>query len=544
MGLTPDQRLPRDPNKFPAAQLGILALVRVAEPIALTSFLPYAWKAVLHYEIGDKSDAAFYAGVLIAAFAFAEALTGIYWGSVSDRVGRKPVLLFGCAGTLLSLLVVGFASNFWVALFGRLLGGMLNGNVGVIQTMVGELTVNPAHEPKAFAVMPAVWSIGTILGPAVGGLFADPAENFPSLFSRDGLFGTFPYLLPNVMCAVLMFVSIIAGYFFLDETHPDMQPWSTQEELDNTTAETPLLPTTSNTTTAAADLTTESYGTFNPVRITEDSPSPRPEKRHKSSDSSSISSASSSKCYNKSVLILIVALGLYTYHSMTYDTLMPIYLQDDADESPFAGGLDLSMQQTGVIMSINGVVALFIQAFIFPYLATKIGVWRLFAMVTIGHPICYFIVPFLGCLPPQWLYFGIYTCLTIRNFFMIIAYPLLLILIKEAAPSPCTLGKINGLAASTGGACRMMASPVSGFLYSVGTNAHFSPVPWWSSAVVAIIGALQIPFIKRQKNKTAHIGNAVAWTAANDNAAESTEEDKTDILALIQELEASEIEQV
>lgn len=124
------------------------ALVRVAEPIALTSFFPYAWKAVLRYGIGDKSDAAFYAGLLIAAFSFAEALTGVYWGGVSDRVGRKPVLLFGCAGTLLSLLVVGFASNFWIALLGRLLGGMLNGNVGVIQTMVGEITVNPAHERK------------------------------------------------------------------------------------------------------------------------------------------------------------------------------------------------------------------------------------------------------------------------------------------------------------------------------------------------------------------------------------------------------------
>ena len=70
----------------------------------------------------------------------------MYWGGLSDRIGRKPVLLLGCAGTLLSLLVVGFAPNFWIALLGRVLGGVLNGNIGVIQTMVGELVTKPEHE--------------------------------------------------------------------------------------------------------------------------------------------------------------------------------------------------------------------------------------------------------------------------------------------------------------------------------------------------------------------------------------------------------------
>lgn len=68
------------------------------------------------------------------------------WGGLSDRIGRRPVLLMGCLGTMVSLLVVGFSMNFWMALFGRLLGGALNGNIGVIQTMVGELVTNPKHE--------------------------------------------------------------------------------------------------------------------------------------------------------------------------------------------------------------------------------------------------------------------------------------------------------------------------------------------------------------------------------------------------------------
>ena len=49
-------------------------------------------------------------------------------------------------GTIVSLMSVGFSTNFWMALVGRALGGALNGNMGVIQTMVGEMITNPKHE--------------------------------------------------------------------------------------------------------------------------------------------------------------------------------------------------------------------------------------------------------------------------------------------------------------------------------------------------------------------------------------------------------------
>ncbi|KAI9752911.1 MAG: hypothetical protein M4579_005430 [Chaenotheca gracillima] len=518
MLLTGQQRTHRDLDKFPTAQLFLLAICRVAEPIALTSVFPYAWKLCLKFHVGDKSDASFYAGILISAFALAESLTGMFWGGVSDRIGRKPVLIIGCTGTLISLLVVGLATNFWWALFGRALGGLLNGNIGVIQTMVGELVSKPEHEPKAYAVMPFVWSIGTIIGPAIGGWFADPSENFPGAFSPTGIFAKFPYLLPNLICAALLAISIVVSWFFLVETHPDKQTWNTFVDVNRSQAETPLMATAGATEHAGVDLRAQSYGTFNAVDITET------ETVQVNSDGSALQPAQlaagpAQTVFTKRVLMITAALGIFTYHSMTYDHLLPIFLQDErnttnaemaASALDIPGGLGLTTQSVGLIMSVNGVIALVIQGAISAPFISYLGVWRAFVILTILHPIAYFIVPYLAALPDNALYPGIYACLTVRNIFSIIVYPCLLILLKEACPSPKLLGQVNGLAASAGAACRTLAPPIAGYLYSLGARQGFTGLAWWGSGLVALAGAIQCWFVPQQKNKTAHVHSIAA----------------------------------
>ncbi|KAL6706526.1 hypothetical protein ACN47E_005282 [Coniothyrium glycines] len=507
MPLTKPRPHPQDvpESPFPTMQLLMLALVRVAEPIALTSILPYAWKLVSNYHVGSESDAPFFAGILISAFSLAEACSAMYWGGVSDRIGRKPVVICGILGTMSSLLLVGLAPNFWVALAGRIIGGALNGNIGVVQTMVGELVKRPEHESRAYAIMPFVWSIGTIIGPSIGGFFAEPAKNFPTLFSRTGLFARFPYLLPNLLCSALLVVSIVLAYLFLEETHPDRQSEAEAHGIQHTTTlRTPLLPTQGATADAAADLTVDSYGTFNTVEVHHD------ETWRVKSNGDWLESPASKKAFSNTVVMFVVALGVFTYHSMTFDHLLPIFLQDKRAEDSMnalssssfhlGGGLGIGVQNVGIIMSINGVVQLFIQAFVFPLLADCFGVWRLLLMVTLAHPIAYILVPFLQLLPENLLYPGLFACLTLRSLTSILAFPLLLIMIKEATPDKSHLGKINGLAASTGAACRTVASPVAGLLYGLSIEMHFTPLAWWGSALVALCGALQVPFLNRAAN--------------------------------------------
>jgi MFS family permease len=71
--------------------------------------------------VGD--NAPFYARTFVATLFFAESLTAFWWGSLSDRIKRKPVLLLGNGGTLLSSISMGFSTNIWMALPGRAFGG-------------------------------------------------------------------------------------------------------------------------------------------------------------------------------------------------------------------------------------------------------------------------------------------------------------------------------------------------------------------------------------------------------------------------------------
>jgi MFS family permease len=136
----------RDKTPFPTRQLAILgeypadrtlprmiklmcvALCRVCEPIAFMSIFPYAYFMVEDFHIAhDKAQISMYVGMVTSAFAFSECISGIFWGRLSDKIGRKKVLLGGLFGTGLSMLLFGFSKSLPMALFARALGGLLNG---------------------------------------------------------------------------------------------------------------------------------------------------------------------------------------------------------------------------------------------------------------------------------------------------------------------------------------------------------------------------------------------------------------------------------
>lgn len=136
---------------------------------------PYVYFMIEDFHVTeDASRISFYAGMVTSAFTFAEFSTGLLWGRLSDKIGRKPVLLTGLAGTALSVLVFGFAPNLTVALIARAIGGLLNGygpspitvtgvsdanydhrNMGVLQSTVAELVTVKEHQRGSY--VPPSW---------------------------------------------------------------------------------------------------------------------------------------------------------------------------------------------------------------------------------------------------------------------------------------------------------------------------------------------------------------------------------------------------
>lgn len=89
----------------------------------------------------DPSDEniAIYAGIMVSVFTFGEFVGAPQWAKISDRIGRKPTILIGSMGAVFSALLFGFSTSLPMAIAARLCAGLLNPNLGVVQTFVGEL---------------------------------------------------------------------------------------------------------------------------------------------------------------------------------------------------------------------------------------------------------------------------------------------------------------------------------------------------------------------------------------------------------------------
>lgn len=186
------------------------------------SIFPYIYYMIESFDVtDDHTRTALYAGLVTSVFAAAECVGAGFWGSLSDRLGRKPILLTGLAGTGISMLMFGFARNLPLALFARAVGGALNGNIGVLQTTVNEVVKVEAHQARAYAIMPTVWCLGAMVGAALGGSLADPVKNYPGAFHEGSIFAAFPYLLTNLVCTGVVVFSMVVGVLFLQETHED-----------------------------------------------------------------------------------------------------------------------------------------------------------------------------------------------------------------------------------------------------------------------------------------------------------------------------------
>lgn len=108
-------------------------------------------------------------GVLITSFSLLQLLVSPLWGSLSDRIGRRPVLLIGLVGSTASYVLFAFAHDFWTLLASRVIAGSMGATVGVAQAYVADITP-PERRAQSLGVLGVAFALGFILGPAFGGV--------------------------------------------------------------------------------------------------------------------------------------------------------------------------------------------------------------------------------------------------------------------------------------------------------------------------------------------------------------------------------------
>jgi MFS family permease len=127
------------------------------------------------FHVGDAAI-----GALVASFSLMQFLLAHWWGRLSDRVGRRPVLLVGLAGSAVSYLLFALAGNFWLLLLSRVVAGGMGATINVAQAYLADVTA-AEHRARAMGMIGAAFGLGFVVGPAIGGVSSGFGNAAPGL---------------------------------------------------------------------------------------------------------------------------------------------------------------------------------------------------------------------------------------------------------------------------------------------------------------------------------------------------------------------------
>ncbi|KAL0943107.1 major facilitator superfamily transporter [Colletotrichum truncatum] len=395
------------PNK---GRLAVIVFARLAEPLSERSLTSYLFFQLQWFNPDlDPSEIPKQAGYLTAVFAAAQCITSIWWGHAADnpQLGRKRVLLIGLTGSAMSALGMGFSRSLAAAFFFRFCAGALNGNVGVLRTMVSEIVVNKRHQSRAFLLLPMCFNVGVIIGPLLSGFLADPVHTLPGTFGPGTFFGgadgvrwlqTFPFAPPNLLCAVILATAALSIIVGLDETHPQLRHksdigrkfgkhmtqkvlklWSPDHQYDQLPSQAPAVP-------IGPFLDEEAEAT--PIILKERTRVPF------------------RKVFTRAVCLNMLQRFLQSLHVSAFNSILFSLLPTPrADNNSahlpfrFSGGLGLSSKKIGLANTTIGMIGLPLQLLVYPRLINIFGVrgsYRVFLPLSIA---AYFALPYLVLLP-------------------------------------------------------------------------------------------------------------------------------------------------
>ncbi|KAI6123310.1 MFS multidrug-resistance DHA1 sub-family [Pisolithus thermaeus] len=455
----------RRSTPLPWSQFGVILFLQLAEPLTSQLISPLAPQLIRDIGVtqGDETKVGFCVGLLHSLFFAAQALTVLHWSQISDRVGRKPVLLTGLFGLSLSMYSFGLSKTFVGLVLSRALSGALNGNIGVTKSMMAEIT-DETNLAQAYAYTPIAWSSGSTLGPLIGGFLFRPADRFPNVFGHVKFFREYPYSLACAIPATFTAIAWIVTFLFLKETLPNtislrqlIESKFYQRKFDQVALESPMSSTT---------LATSEDAESRPLPL-------------------------------RALLIprVLIAAGNYAALStidITFRAVQPLFYATPIE----LGGLGLDPPLIGNILAVYGILSGLFQILFFASLHDQFGSKVVYTVsvscgipLVLTFPVINFLARVYGLNWAVWCVIGMQiACAVLLN----IGFSCIFIYIAAASPNRGCLGATNGLAQVLVSIMRSIgpASAASMFSLSIKAAAHAWFVYCYLLVVVVIgIGA-------------------------------------------------------
>lgn len=481
-------------SPLPTGQLIVLAIIALAEQTALNSISPYLPEMTKTFPEVKDGQTGLYVGLIASSFALAQFTTNFFWGWLSDKIGRKPVIVLGTFLTMCCFMAFGFCRTLWQAVMVQAVMGLVNGNSGVVSTCLGEIT-DRSNQSRAFTYLPVVYGIGGITGPIVGGLlvfYKNPLNhNKPN---------PYPYLLPNLFSAAVLAIDLIVCMFFLEES------------LDEAKHLPPLGKRIGSLFSWIWQFTNSPRPTY--VRRlfgkhkhqSHDTDEADEDDDDAASDDSGESAPilfpqtngevlSKKEILNRDTVLLLVTYFIFQLANISYNSLYPIF----AEELP-PTGRGLKPEAVGLSLSFAGAITIVFQVGIFGRLRGRMGNKVAYRVSLALFVAAFILMPWVGYKKSDpykgigngasWLWFELGVILVIKTIAGVGGLTAALLLITNSAPNHNVLGTLNGLAQTLSAAGRAAGPFISGSLFTAATKIQpkGEALPFGIFAGISLLG--------------------------------------------------------
>ncbi|EIN04052.1 MFS general substrate transporter [Punctularia strigosozonata HHB-11173 SS5] len=365
----------------------------------------------------------------------------------------------------------GLSKTYWEIILSRIAQGMLNGNIGVVKCVTAEMT-DETNAALGYAFFGTIWSLGTTLGPIIGGVLADPAQRWPDTLGRSRLLTDYPYFLPCITVASVSMSAFLFAFLGLRETL----------RRSHSAGSSPAEPVTQGDEKAAT-----------PITDLPELPSQVQTAQTLSSSEAVIPSPQVPgfrSLFVPRVLYPLLNYGFIAFVDQCYEVLQPLMYSTSIG----AQGLGFSTFTIGIIIGVWGVVNCIVEIFVFPPLVRKVGPRTLYIASFACYLVCLSAFPLMAFLAQRaghidkWTWLVLVIQLAVYTV-AYMGYGCVFLFVNTGAPRGA-LGAANGLAQTTASTMRAIAPTAASSLFaaSIEKNLLRGTLVYWVLCAVVLAG--------------------------------------------------------